>query len=79
MRAELSTPIEQGADAELQFPVESVGLEFQMTMTVEGKTGRGAVLGWWSGYLGQRIPRASTHAVMVSLGVSELHRLTWWR
>ena len=31
--------VEQGADAELQFPVEGVELEFQVAMTVEGQTG----------------------------------------
>ena len=39
VRAELPAPIEQGADAGLRFPVESVGCEFQVTMTVEGRRG----------------------------------------
>jgi hypothetical protein len=39
VRAELSAPIGQGADAELQFPAEGVGRESQVDMTVEGQRG----------------------------------------
>ena len=68
VRTELSAAVEQGADAELQFPVEGVELEFHVAMTVEGQTGGKArfwVVEWGASVSGAR---ESTHTVKVSLG-----------
>lgn len=67
MRAELPALIEQGADAELQFPVEGVGLEFQVAMTSKARRGKARfwVVVWGTSVSGFRAP---ARAVEVSLG-----------
>jgi hypothetical protein len=67
-RAELAAAVEQGADAELQFPVDGVDLEFQVAVTWEGQTGGKArfwVLEWDAS---GRAARESMHVVRVHLG-----------
>lgn len=49
VRAELAAAVEQGVDAELQFPVDGVELEFQVGVTWEGQTGERFASGCWSG------------------------------
>ena len=68
IRQELATAMEQGAEAELQFPVDGVELEFQVAVTTEGHTGGKArfwVLEWDAG---ASRSRESTHTVTVTLG-----------
>ena len=68
VRAELAAAVEQGADAELQFPVDGVELEFRVGVTWEGQTGgkvRFWVLEWGASGRGAR---ESAHTVKVSMG-----------
>ena len=68
VRTELATAVEQGADAEFQFPVDGVELEFHVAVSWEGQTGgkvRLWVLEW--GASGRGV-RESAHTVRVSLG-----------
>jgi Trypsin-co-occurring domain 2 len=68
VRTELAAAVKQGADAELQFPVDGVELEFQLAVTWEGETGRKArfwVLEWG---MSGRGAREWAHTVQVTLG-----------
>jgi hypothetical protein len=68
VRTELAAAVEQGLDAEIQFPVDGVELEFQVAVTWEGQTGGKArfwVLEWGAS---GRAARESAHTVNVSLG-----------
>jgi hypothetical protein len=68
VREELAAAVRQGADAEFQFPVDGVELEFHVALTVGGETGGKArfwVLEWGAS---GNVTRESVHTVRVRLG-----------
>jgi len=68
VRAELTAAVEQGGNADFQFPVDGVEIEFRVATTKEGQTGgkaRVLVLEWDAS---GRAAQESEHTVKVSLG-----------
>lgn len=68
VREDLAAAVKQGADADFQFPVAGVEMEFHVAVTLEGQTGGKArfwVLEWGAS---GTAAHESVHKVKVSLG-----------
>ncbi|GAA1613595.1 hypothetical protein GCM10009733_007130 [Nonomuraea maheshkhaliensis] len=68
VRAGLLAAMEQGADQDLQFPIESVELQFQVGVTRE-KSGSGGLKVWVVEFEGGAgVTREDVHTVTVTFG-----------